>query len=168
MSTNSTARECLSDASKAPVGVTPWQYYGERTTGPCRCAPCEEDHWKFDTRAMSHDHFMASPGAFCKARQHLLADQCNGTSFASLARSPLLRGKRMLVYGDSVTLQVFLTALPWTALPMPTCRERLTTCRERLHLDIFSRSAGLLCHAVQPPRALHAQADPFLARYNPW
>ena len=46
---------------------------------------------------------MAKPGAFCTSRMHAPEDAC-GTSFASLARGPL-RGKRLLIHGESVMMQ---------------------------------------------------------------
>ena len=78
--------------------------YAKRATGDetedCGCAPCGS---KITNIHGGYWRFMASPGAFCSSRMHTPQDAC-GTSFASLARGPL-RGKRVLIYGESVMMQ---------------------------------------------------------------
>ena len=53
---------------------------------------------------------MGRPGAMCTRAAHPDHATCDGVSFASLART-LLHGKRILVYGDSVSQQVHFAML---------------------------------------------------------
>ena len=82
------------------------QAYAARATGhetvDCGCAPCGS---KAGNMHSGYWKFMANPGPFCRLNMHAPEDDC-GVSFASLAKGSL-RGKRVLIYGESVMMQIF-------------------------------------------------------------
>lgn len=94
----------------------PEHYYRHalQTSSDCACPPCGKPvSGKESAAAWAWSHngywsFMGSPGAFCEAGKSKKDDK---GSFTSIANSPLLYGKRVLLFGDSVTAQMLFAML---------------------------------------------------------
>ncbi len=98
--------------------VLPNQYYAQRRTVPtsddeCACAPCV-------TKTQKNVHggywqLMANPGSYCSLERQQNADTACASpqhTFRHLfTNSTALRGKSMLLVGDSVMAQVFFAML---------------------------------------------------------
>jgi len=93
------------------------EYYAQKSRleahDECSCPPCGEIRRGMDSSPMAHNgywSFFSNPGHYCEP---IVANssRCDGhTDFASLAAT-LLRGKRVLFYGNSLTAHQHFAAM---------------------------------------------------------